>query len=487
MLFIIFALIKTYPLKPVDRLTALYKRWSGKMPEKVSKLEASGSKRQYFRLSSDGRNAIGAYNSDLEENRAFISFTKHFLRHDLPVPEIYMEDQPNGIYLIEDLGDRTLFQELMDNQDKTSFSDHLYNLYLRAIERLVSFQLKAGADLDYSLCYPRSAFDRQSIIWDLNYFKYNFLKLAGLEFNEQMLEDDFHVLTDFLLEENTQYFMYRDFQARNILLREGDLYFIDYQGGRKGPLAYDLASLLFQVRADLPFETREELLEKYLEIASDLTELDPIRFKRYYYGFVLLRLLQVLGAYGLRGLFERKEHFLRSIPYAAKNIKWLMGNEMLKLNLPALNGILQRIQDKFLVETRSEKADKKDLIITLYSFSYKKGIPANSSGHGGGFVFDCRALPNPGRSEEFMLLTGKDQPVIDYLQKQSSVHQFIDDIRHILSPAIDNYLERGFASLMVSFGCTGGQHRSVYCAERTRNWLEQNFPVRVNCIHRELA
>ncbi len=468
-------------------VTDLFQRWKGHEPSQVNRLQTSGSNREYFRMSDNQETVIGAYHPNAQENRAFITFTHHFMKHGLPVPEIIMEDLEQGVYLLEDLGDLTLFDLVLNSKNLEGFDNNLLGLYQQVIDKLIIFQLIAGKDLDYSVCYPSPVFDRQSITWDLNYFKYNFLKLAGTAFDEKLLEADFQALISFLLEENKDFFIYRDFQARNIMIRNEKPHFIDYQGGRKGPLQYDLASLLFQVKADIPFEIREQLLDYYLDQAGKIIPLDNNRFKKYYYGFVLLRMLQVMGAYGLRGLFERKPHFINSIPYAVNNFNWLLNQVDLEIKLPELNRVLTEVSKKFKGYPDNQESKKQIFTISLYSFSYKQGIPIDMSGNGGGFVFDCRILPNPGRLEEYKELTGRDKPVQDYLEKQDEVNGFLSSVNDILRQSIDNYLQRGFMDLMVNFGCTGGQHRSVFCAEKTKSFLEQNFPVKVNLVHKELS
>ena len=388
---------------------------------------------------------------------------------------------------MEDLGDQTLFDLAMEAKNNEAFNKELLAYYREAIDELVKFQLEAGKDLDYSACYPRPVFDRQSISWDLNYFKYNFLKLAGIEFDEQGLEDDFQTLMTFLLEENMEFFMYRDFQARNIMIHENKPYFIDYQGGRKGPLQYDLASLLFQVRAEIPFETRKDLLNYYIEKARQIISIDAASFTKYYYGFALLRTLQVMGAYGFRGLFERKPHFITSLALAGRNINWLRDNAELGIKIPELDLVLIEIINRFTSGNTDELADHKGLKITLFSFSYKKGLPLDHTDNGGGFVFDCRILPNPGRLQQYKELTGKDKEVQDYLEDQDEVKSFLSSVNTIIEQSVNNYLTRGLSDLMVNFGCTGGQHRSVFCAEKTKLFLEQNFHVKVNLVHKELS
>jgi hypothetical protein len=344
--------------------------------------------------------------------------------------------------------------------------------------------VEAGRDLNYAVCYPRGSFDRQSISWDLNYFKYYFLRLAAIPFNEQALEDDFGRLTDFLLTAPGDYFLYRDFQSRNIMLRGGEPFFIDYQGGRKGALQYDIASLLYDAKADLPPELRQQLLDDYLRALAGYIDLDREGFLRHYYAYVYVRILQALGAYGFRGFYERKVHFLQSVPYALKNLRWLLHNAQLPIELPTL-------MDAFRSMLASEKllglaSETQNLVVRIFSFSFHRGFPKDESGNGGGFVFDGRSLPNPGREERFKTLTGKDTPVMDYLNQQESVHQFLAGVFSLVDASVSNYQQRGFKNLMVSFGCTGGQHRSVYLAEQLAKRLRGRNGVEVVVRHLEL-
>jgi P-loop ATPase protein family/Phosphotransferase enzyme family len=344
--------------------------------------------------------------------------------------------------------------------------------------------VEAARDLNYKVCYPRASFDRQSISWDLNYFKYYFLRLAGIPFSEQALEDDFSRLTKFLLSAGRDYFLYRDFQSRNIMLRDGQPYFLDYQGGRKGALQYDVASLLYDAKADLPAELRQQLLDHYLDALRGYVDLPREAFMQHYYAYVYIRIMQALGAYGFRGFYERKVHFLQSVPYALKNIRWLLHNVTLPVALPTL-------MDAFHSMLRSEKlqglaSDADDLVVHIFSFSFHRGLPKDETGNGGGFVFDGRSLPNPGREERFKPLTGRDAPVIEYLNQQESVHQFLAGVMSLVDASVSNFQQRGFKNLMVSFGCTGGQHRSVYLAEQVAKRLRSRPGVEVVVTHREL-
>jgi aminoglycoside/choline kinase family phosphotransferase len=463
---------------PLDVLKKLFEQHFHAPPERVVPLqgELGGSGRKIIRVAGANASAIGILYGVPEENAAFLEFSRHFRRHGLPVPEIYAADLAHGAYLEEDLGDTTLFEFLSKNRTGETIAPEVVEAYRKVVAVLPRFQVEAGRDLDYSVCYPNPSFDRQSIAWDLNYFKYYFLRLAGIPFNEQALEDDFSRLTEFLLGAPRDYFLYRDFQSRNIMLRNGDPFFVDYQGGRKGALHYDIASLLFDAKADLPPDLRQQLLDHYLDRLSSFIPLDREAFLRHYYGYVYIRIMQALGAYGFRGFFERKVHFLQSVPYALKNLRWLLHHVRLPIPLPALMDAFKGMLASEKLQSLATDAD--NLIVRIFSFSFHQGLPKDDSGNGGGFVFDGRSLPNPGREERFKTLTGKDTSVIDYLNQQESVHQFLASVLSLVDSAISNYQQRGFKNLMISFGCTGGQHRSVFLAEqlakrlRTRNGLE---------------
>jgi len=404
------------------------------------------------------------------------------------VPEIYGEELDQGAYLEEDLGDLTLFDFLSRNRAGEAIADAVIRIYRKVVAELPRFQIEAGRDLDYSVCYPRGSFDRQSINWDLNYFKYYFLRLAGIAFNEQALEDDFGRLTEFLLEAPGDYFLYRDFQSRNVMLREGLPYFVDYQGGRKGALQYDIASLLFDAKADLPPELRQQLLEGYLEALGTHIRLDREAFQRYYYAFVYVRIMQALGAYGFRGFYERKPHFLQSVPYAVKNLRWLLHNVEVPIALPTLLGAFRSMlgSEKLQSLAPQKRPDTQNLVVRVFSFSFHREMPRDESGNGGGFVFDGRSLPNPGREDRFKQLTGKDQPVIDYLNREESVGPYLASAAALVEESIASYQKRGFKNLMVSFGCTGGQHRSVFLAEQLARRLRGRAGVDVVVRHLEL-
>jgi aminoglycoside/choline kinase family phosphotransferase len=489
----------------MEVLKRLFERYFHSPVVRVQPLQGQlgGSGRKIIRLSGDKLSAIGILYDVREENVAFLEFSRHFRRHGLPVPEIYAEDLSHGAYLEEDLGSTTLFEFLSDHRTGAAIAPEAVAAYRKVVAVLPRFQVEAGRDLNYKVCYPRASFDRQSIAWDLNYFKYYFLRLAGIPFNEQALEDDFSRLTKFLLIASRDYFLYRDFQSRNIMLRkalnkvpnevpkedpnevpnEDQPFFLDYQGGRKGALQYDIASLLYDAKADLPPELRQQLLDHYLESLAVFLDLDRSEFMQFYYAYVYVRIMQALGAYGFRGFYERKEHFLQSVPYALKNLRWLLHNVELPIALPTLMEAFKSMVASDKLQGLTSEPEK--LTVRVFSFSFHRSLPQDETGNGGGFVFDGRSLPNPGREERFKTLTGKDAPVIDYLNQQESVHQFLASVKSLVDASVSAYQHRGFKHLMVSFGCTGGQHRSVYLAEQLAKHLRGKDGVEVVVSHRE--
>lgn len=480
------------------KLIELFQSYFKEMVKIFAPLRAHGSDRKIYRLAGTTHSAIGVVNPDRAENIAFLEFSRHFKKIGLPVPEIYLEDLDHGVYLEEDLGDLTLFDALTRaRRGPDDFPAEIEVTYKKVVQILPKFQIEGGKDLNYEICYPRSTYDRQSMFWDLNYFKYNFLKPAGISFNEQRLEDDFQRLTDFLMEADGPYFLYRDFQSRNILLRTGtsgtkdhsdspyEPFFIDYQGGRRGALQYDIASLLNQSRAQIPEEVRERLLAEYLNTLETYIPVDRNAFLRYYYGFVLMRMIQTLGAYGFRGLYQRKPQFLLSIPEAVRNLKHFLNTHQLSINLPELTAVFHSVISTFDKDKRSPSENK--LTIRIFSFSYlSSGIPLDETGTGGGFVFDCRYLPNPGREEAYKQKTGRDAEVIAYLKNIPAVEEFLKHCFALVDAAVENFLSRNFTSLTVCFGCTGGQHRSVYSAECLAKHLKEKYDVNVELRHREL-
>jgi len=470
----------------MEVLRHLFEQHFHSPPDTVQPLQGQlgGSGRAILRLCAGEHTAIGILHSVHEENIAFLEFSRHFRRHGLPVPAIYSDDLTHGAYLEEDLGDTTLYEFLSANRKGESISGQVVDAYRRAVAILPRFQVDAGRDLNYKVCYPRASFDRQSIAWDLNYFKYYFLRLAGIPFNEQALEDDFGRLTRFLLTAPHDYFLYRDFQSRNIMIRDGETFFLDYQGGRKGALQYDIASLLYDGKADLPPALRQQLLDHYLDSLAGHLALDRAAFMEHFYAYVYVRIMQALGAYGFRGFFERKPHFLQSVPYALKNLRWLAENVRLPIALPALGHAFEAMIDSPKFQTMATPTPT--LTVRIFSFSFHREAPTDPSGNGGGFVFDARSLPNPGRREQFRALIGKDAAVIEYLRQQESVLQFFAAVLILVDSTVAAYGQRGFENLMVSFGCTGGQHRSVYLAEQLANHLRAASGVEVVLRHVEL-
>jgi len=470
----------------MDVLERLFERHFSMPADRIQPLQGQlgGSGRAIIRLSGGPFRAVGILHAVREENAAFLEFSRHFRKRGLPVPEIYAEDLSQGAYLEEDLGDTTLFDFLGQHRSGDAIDAQAVEAYRKAVAVLPRFQVEAGRDLNYKMCYPRASFDRQSIAWDLNYFKYYFLRLAGVPFNEQALEVDFGRLTKLLLNANHDYFLYRDFQSRNIMLREDRPFFIDYQGGRKGALQYDIASLLYDGKADLPPSLRQSLLDHYLDCLAEYAPVDRGAFMEHYYAYVYVRILQALGAYGFRGFYERKTHFLQSVPYALKNLRWLAENVKLPIALPALLDALCAITESEKLKNLS--APEATLTVRIFSFSFHHEMPGDESGNGGGFVFDARSLPNPGREERFRALTGKDAAVIDYLNHEDSVHQYLASVFSLVDASVAAYQRRGFTSLMVSFGCTGGQHRSVYLAEQLAKRLRKTAGVDVEVHHVQL-
>ena len=470
-------------LKIKDQLISLYESHFKEEVTFFEQLPGSGSYREYARMKSVSHQVIGAFNNDIKENQAFLEFSAHFRNKNIPVPHIYAVSGDQKTYLQEDLGNTTLFDFLTHTRETEGFSVKIVEEYKKVLRELPKIQLVAGKDIDYSVCYPREAFDKQSMMWDLNYFKYYFLKLAKIPFDEQALEDDFQTFSDYLLAVDNNAFLYRDFQSRNIMLKDEQVFFIDYQGGRKGALQYDLASLLYDAKANIPEAEREELLEFYLDELSQYKHTDREKFKALFGGYVLIRIMQAMGAYGFRGFYEKKEHFLKSIPFALKNLETLLAKNTIQVPLPELFRVLKAVTQSPFLKSISPVNDR--LTVRISSFSYKKGIPKDPSGNGGGFVFDCRAIHNPGKYLEYKHLTGKDLQVQQFLEEKSTMANFLAPVISLVSHSVEVYSLRGFSHLCVSFGCTGGQHRSVYAAEKLAEYLKNNYPVEVVLQHIE--
>lgn len=503
----------------MDKLIELYAEWAGAEPAGVEKLPVQGSNRAYYRLTdADGMSVVGCVGTSRDENHAFIYLARHFAKRRIPVPKLLAVSGDELRYLQEDLGKQSLFDAIRGGREAGGrYNQREKRLLVSVIRELPNIQLRGARGLDWSNCYPQPEFDIDSVLFDLNYFKYCFLKPTELDFNELKLEANFRLFAKDLTSEPMDSFLYRDFQARNIMLDANDHpYFIDFQGGRKGPFYYDLASFLWQASAKYSFKLRRELVYEYYDALKNYTEVPSVRhFVNRLSLFVLFRTLQVLGAYGFRGYFERKKHFLDSIPPAIQNLRDVlkMGEkvfpypymlEMLRrltelprfaqLEQPAVNradGFRITAQNIYRAHpqdgpaTYSKYDGKGPLVVRVYSFSYRKGIPEDPSGNGGGYVFDCRSTHNPGRYEPYKKLTGLDEPVIRFLEDDGEILQFLESVYRLADHHVKRYIQRGFTSLMFSFGCTGGQHRSVYSAQHLAEHLHNKFGVEVIVNHRE--
>ncbi len=501
----------------MQKLVELYKKWSGEEPQNVQQLTAGGSNREYYRLTSSvGKSVIGCVGTSRDENHAFVYLSRHFTKRQLPVPEILAVSDDELRYLQTDLGSVSLFDAIRGGREAGGrYTLKEQELLKRTIRELPNMQLRGARELDFTNCYPQPEFDTNSVLFDLNYFKYCFLKATELDFHELKLEADFRLLAKDLTEAgDEQCFLYRDFQARNVMLVDGKQpCFIDFQGGRRGPYYYDLASFLWQASAKYPHKLRRELVYEYYNALKQFTEVPtPHRFVERLSLFVLFRQLQVLGAYGFRGYFERKAHFIESIPPAIQNIRELLDER--DFPYPYLVDVLRRLTElpQFqYVETMASRADgykttnlnpykphpqdgpatfsKYDaqgpLVVRVFSFSYTKGIPEDESGNGGGYVFDCRSTHNPGRYEPYKQLTGLDEPVIRFLEDDGEILTFLDSVYKLADAHVRRYIQRGFTSLMFCFGCTGGQHRSVYSAQHLAEHIHEKFGIEVRICHRE--
>ena len=501
----------------MQKLVELYKQWKGEEPQGVVRLAAGGSNREYYRLTdSQGVSVVGCMGTSRDENHAFVYLAQHFTKKKLPVPEILAVSDDELRYIQTDLGNTSLFDAIRGGREAGGrYNVKEVDMLRRTIRELPNIQLNGADGLDFANCYPQPEFNTDSVLFDLNYFKYCFLKATELDFHELKLEADFRLLAKDLASENdTQGFLYRDFQSRNVMLdSNGKPYFIDFQGGRRGPYYYDLASFLWQASAKYPYKVRRELVYEYYHALKQYTEVpSPHHFVDRLSLFVLFRLLQVLGAYGFRGYFERKQHFIESIPPAIRNLRELLDER--NFPYPYLVNVLDRLtkMPKFQqVETTAVRADglkitdknpykphpqdgpatfsKYDaqgpLVVRVYSFSYTKGIPDDESGNGGGYVFDCRSTHNPGRYEPYKKLTGLDEPVIRFLEDDGEILTFLDSVYKLADNHVRRYIQRGFTSLMFSFGCTGGQHRSVYSAQHLAEHIHERFGIEVRICHRE--
>ena len=468
-------------------LSLLFMEVTGKKAGEQNALTASGSNRRYYRLvSEDGLTSlIGVQGTSRDENHAFIYMAEHFLKAGLNVPRVVAVSDDEMCYLQEDLGNILLFDYIAEGRKTGVFSAAEKDMLRKTVRGLAQFQVLAAKGFDFKQCYPQPEFNLRSIQWDLNYFKYCFLKATGLDFQEDLLENEFERLAYILLRSEYSAFMYRDFQSRNVMIckdSNGELvpYFIDFQGGRKGPIYYDVASFLWQAKANFHPDLREELVAEYIDELQKYMPVDVEVFYDTLKHFVLFRTMQVLGAYGFRGYFEKKPHFLQSIPFAIDNLRHLLKHA--SEDYPYLIEVLKEMTE---MKQFKEVGLRKPLIVRVLSFSYKKGIPADPSGNGGGFVFDCRAINNPGKYERYQFFTGMDEPVITFLEEDGEILPFLEQAYSMVDFSVKRYMDRGFQNLMVSFGCTGGQHRSVYAAEKMAQHINDKFGVEVQLIHRE--
>jgi aminoglycoside/choline kinase family phosphotransferase len=468
----------------IDSIKLLYKEWTGKEPESLDVLPQSGSDRRYFRLFGNGKSVIGTYGANVLENETFLYFSKFFKKKNLSVPELYAMSENGMYYLQEDFGDVTLLNHL----ESQGLVQPVYDLFRKSLETLAELQVKGDKDLDYEKCLTNTEFGKQAIMADLLYFKYYFLDGLGKPYNKQKLIDDFEALSTYLTHTEYKYFMFRDFQSRNIMVTaDNNVHFIDYQGGMKGAPQYDVASMLWQARANLPEEWKKNLLEDYMTAFENLigSQLERSIFRSQYNGYVLIRMLQVLGAYGFRGLFERKAQFLTAIPLGIKNLRGFIQTNSIGISLPEFRKVLDLcVADEIINRFTPVQANEQTpLTVKVCSFSYRNGIPADDSGNGGGFVFDCRGILNPGRIEAMKTRTGRDKDVKDYLEQQTKMQEFLNSVFDIVDISVEDYIKRGFEYLTVSFGCTGGQHRSVYAADALARHLRNKFKVKIDLKH----
>ena len=462
-----------------EELKRLYYEYTGSQAEDITELPSSGSNRRYFRISGP-KTLIGVSGSSQEENKAFIYMSGFFRGKGISVPEVHFYSDDYSFYLQEDLGDTMLFNAIEKGRKSCVFDEEERRLLHKTITQLPSIQYAGAEGFEYENCYPQPEFNQRSILWDLNYFKYCFLKATGMEFQEDRLEDDFQKMADVLMRSSSATFMYRDFQSRNVMIKEGEPWLIDFQGGRKGPVYYDVASFLWQAKANYPESLRKELLKEYLDSLCKYQPVDEKYFYAQLRHFVLFRTMQVLGAYGFRGYFEKKPHFIQSVPFAIENLRQLLQEPYPEY--PYLCHVLKELTE---LKQFTDDLQKRRLVVKVTSFAYKKGIPEDSSGNGGGFVFDCRAVNNPGKYDRYKPFTGLDEPVIRFLEDDGEITTFLEHVYGLVDASVKRYMERGFTNLSICFGCTGGQHRSVYSAQHLAEHLNQKFGVQVNLMHRE--
>lgn len=469
-----------------EDIRAFFETFKESEIKNFEKLPKSGGDRIYFRIDTEDNSYIATYNENIKENIAFLNFSTNMKKINAPVPEVYTVHPEKQMYIQEDFGDSSLLNKL----EEYGLDDYVYGLFKKSLKALAHLQIEGDKKIDYNFCITSKEFGRQAIMSDLLYFKYYFLDPLKIPYDKESLIEEFEALSTYLDHVKNKHFMYRDFQSRNIFIKDDEVHFIDYQGGMKGALQYDVASLLWQAKANLPDEWKNSLLDHYMDYVDEILEkpLDRGRFVSQYNGYVLIRLLQVLGAYGFRGLFERKAHFLTSIPLALTNLKWFLENKETGIALPEFERILNAVvEDEIVDKFRPPQADESTpLVVKISSFSYlKTGYPTDVSTNGGGFVFDCRGLLNPGRFEEYKQVTGRDKPVIDFLEQHTKMPDFLNSVYNLVDIAVEDYIGRGFSSLMINFGCTGGQHRSVYAADALARHLRNKFKVKIDLHHIE--
>ncbi len=485
--FILLLRLRFFFMKAVaEDIKNLFASYSNATIESIEKLPQSGGDRIYFRVTSSQGSFIGTYNKNIRENQTFINFSKHFKKASCPVPEIYSISDDQSIYIQEDFGDESLLNIL----EKEGYTEHVYQLFQQSLQKLAFLQIVGHKNLDYSWCITSKEFGKQAILSDLLYFKYYFLDTLKIPYDKEKLIDDFDALSSYLIRVENKYFMYRDFQSRNVMVKNDKVHFIDYQGGMKGALQYDVASMLWQAKAELSDEWKNNLLDYYIDCAEEILRkpIDRIRFVSQFNGYVLIRLLQVLGAYGFRGVFERKAHFLTSIPLALRNMKWFLLNKHTGIVLPEFERVLHLVVEDEIIQRFEpiQATELTPLVVKVNSFSYKiNGYPADVTEHGGGFVFDCRGILNPGRIEEFKSLNGRDKAVKDFLEQQTKMPEFLNSVYNLIDIAVEDYIRRGFETLTINFGCTGGQHRSVYAADAVVRHLRNKFGVKIELNHIE--
>ena len=469
-----------------EQIASLFKSISNKDISGIEKLPQSGGDRIYFRIETADESFIATYNANLKENETFIYFSNHFAKANVPVPKVLAVNKERDLYIQQDFGNNSLLAVL----EATGKTEEVKALYKKSLRALANMQINGDKDLDYTQCITSKEFGKQAILSDLLYFKYYFLDTLKIPYDKEQLVEDLEKLSAYLNDADHKYFMFRDFQSRNIMVQDDEVHFIDFQGGMKGALQYDVASLLWQAKADLSDEWKNELLQYYIADVEEILQkkIDKPRFEKQYNGYVLIRLLQVLGAYGFRGLFERKAHFLTSIPLALKNLKWFLQNKKVGIAVPEFERILGIVVTDEIVHRfepiRANAATP--LVVKINSFSFlKSGYPKDATKNGGGFVFDCRGILNPGRIQEYKAQTGRDKPVQDYLTGKTRMDEFLTGVFSVVDIAVEDYIKRDFENLAVNFGCTGGQHRSVYAADALARHLRNKYGVKTEVKHLE--